>query len=273
MRCYHCTLLVAGVLVAGVIASGGVCGQQGQSGEKPHVAGQNDQVEPHPAPGLRTGAGTEISAPAVEFPVYRPPIRCAPAGRLAAGTRGAGDEAPTAAVLAPEHVGLTLSEKPVIYWFLSQSSELPIELTLIAEDAVRPIVETRLTPPTPPGIHAFRLSEHDVRLKAGVPYRCFVAIIRNPERRSKDILADGFIELTDCPKSVRSQIKEAAKSRRPFILAEEGLWYDALGFISELIEAAPDDTRLRRQRASLLDQVGLKDAADFERDQIKVGNR
>jgi hypothetical protein len=35
------------------------------------------------------------------------------------------------------------------------------------------------------------------------------------------------------------------------------MWYDAVAAISEMIDAAPQDQALRKQRAALLSQVGL----------------
>jgi hypothetical protein len=47
--------------------------------------------------------------------------------------------------------------------------------------------------------------------------------------------------------------------------AEEGLWYDALETISKGIAAAPDNIELRRQRAALLEQVGLAETTKLEK--------
>ena len=43
----------------------------------------------------------------------------------------------------------------------------------------------------------------------------------------------------------------------PGIYADEGIWYDALSAICELIKTHPNDKNLRLQRASLLGQVVL----------------
>ena len=50
----------------------------------------------------------------------------------------------------------------------------------------------------------------------------------------------------------------------PSIYAESGIWYDAIMAISELIEASPKDMNLRKQRAGLLEQVGLPEVAEYE---------
>jgi regulator of sirC expression with transglutaminase-like and TPR domain len=46
--------------------------------------------------------------------------------------------------------------------------------------------------------------------------------------------------------------------------AQNGLWYDAVAAVSELIESSPKDCALRRKRAFLLQQVGLPQIADYD---------
>jgi len=47
------------------------------------------------------------------------------------------------------------------------------------------------------------------------------------------------------------------------------LWYDAIEAVSKLIDAAPGDARWRELRADFLDQVGLAEAAAFDRNQAQ----
>jgi hypothetical protein len=92
----------------------------------------------------------------------------------------------------------------------------------------------------------------------------FVAVITDPDRRSRDILSGGMIEVVSASPDLSARLNQAPKGRQPFVLAEEGLWYDALAGVSERIDAAPKDLSLRKQRAALLDQVGLNEAAEFD---------
>ncbi len=111
-----------------------------------------------------------------------------------------------------------------------------------------------------------RSSRRAVRLTPGVQYRWFVAVVPDPGRRSRDILAGGTIERIDGPEGLRTQVAQSSRERLPFIYAEAGLWYDALAAISELIERTPDNREHRRQRAALLAQVGLPQIEDAEGD-------
>ena len=190
--------------------------------------------------------------------VYNPPPRGAPGGRVGGGTRGPGQrDVFVLSVLAPDHSGLTSSEQPSLYWFISNTTSLPIELTVMEPDGIQPILETRLPAPNKAGIQQVRLADYKIHLKPGVAYRWFVAVVPDADRRSKDILAGGAIERVDMPSELKAKLATANKSELFSLYAGAGMWYDAVAAISEMIDAAPQDPALRKQRAALLSQVGL----------------
>lgn len=195
----------------------------------------------------------------VSAPVYKPPLRGAPGGRVGGGTRGTGREVFVLSVLAPDHTGLTVQDQPLLYWFISSATSTPVELTVTDPQGTQPVLETRIPPPVQPGVHRVRLADYGVRLSPGVAYRWFVAVVPDSDRRSRDVLAGGAIERVEVPESLRAKLPGAAKTDLPSLYAEAGLWYDAVAAISDLIESAPNDPALRRQRAAMLTQVGLPD--------------
>jgi hypothetical protein len=190
-------------------------------------------------------------------PVYNPPKRGAPAGRVGGGTRG-GRDVFVLSVLAPDHSGFTTSEQPTLYWYISNATTLPIELTLMDPAGVQPILETRLATPIKGGIQRVRLADYNIRLAPGAAYRWFVAVVPDADRRSKDILAGGAIERVELAGDLKAKLAEAGKNETPFVYAQAGIWYDALRAISELIDAAPQNQDLKNQRAALLSQIGLQ---------------
>jgi hypothetical protein len=202
-----------------------------------------------------------------EAVTYKPPLRGAPLTRVGGGTRGVGS-ALAVNVLAPSDTGLTTQEKPTIYWFASQPIDKPVEVTITSteslKDAATPVLEITLQPPLAKGIHAFRLADHGVALKPGVEYQWFVAVVRNPTQRSNDVLAGGTIKrVTDS--QVPAQLKQASPAQLPALYAEAGLWYDAIDQLSKQISANQSNRQLRERRAALLEQVGLREAAAFDR--------
>jgi len=198
------------------------------------------------------------------MPVYQPPLRGAPGGRVGGGTRGIGDEVITLFALAPNHAALTTQEQPTLYWFVSNETKHPIEVTLIIEEATQPLLEKKLPLPVQPGIHPIRLKDFNLHLLKATQYRWFVALVPDRERRSKDILAGGIIERIEVPEAVRVKLSQSDRRNVPHIYAESGIWYDTITAISELIEANPNDMNLRKQRIALLEQVGLSQVAQYE---------
>jgi Domain of Unknown Function (DUF928) len=187
---------------------------------------------------------------------YKPPLRGAPATRVGGGTRSIGTQALTVNVLAPNETGFTTRDKPTVYWYVSEPLNTPVELTLTTteplKDAVPTTLELTLQPPIAQGVHALRLGDHGVTLKPGVEYQWFVAVVSNPAQRSSDVVAGGGIKRIEAADAVR-----------------DGVWYDAIDQLSQQISANPADARLRQQRAALLEQVGLREAAAFDRSSIR----
>ena len=201
-------------------------------------------------------APAAVAAPA-GTPVYKPPLRGAPGGRVGGGTRGTGREVFVLSVLAPDHSGMTVSEQPSLYWYISTPTSLPVELTMMDPGTTQPLLEINVPTPIEPGIHRLRLADHGVRLAPGVAYRWYVAVVPDARRRSRDILAGGAIQRINPSSELAARLGQARRDELPSVYAEAGLWYDALAAMSELIDGAPNDAALRQQRAALLTQIGL----------------
>ncbi len=196
--------------------------------------------------------------------LYQPPrgLGAPSAGRrVGGGTRGTNKSVPILSVLAPGHTGLTVREQPDLYWFASDVVTNPVELTLTLEKGDTPVLEKRLSVPTKAGIQRVRLSEYGVKLIPGERYNWSIALVLDPKRRSKDIIAMGVIERVE-----RADIKlaEAPTTDTFYQFAADGLWYDAVMTISQLIESSPADPVLRKHRADLLDQVDLPEVGNFD---------
>ncbi len=226
----------------------------------PEPAKERDSPPPAAAAGEKAQASP--AAPAV---AYKPPARGAPKRRVGGASRGTGDKAPHVGVLAPDHVGLTQEAQPDLYWFISRPSPVRIELTLIDGKAVAPVKEVVLSGAGREGIHRFSLREHGVRLETGTDYEWSVAVVPDPNGRSADILAGGAIRRVAPEAALASRLRGLAGTRRAAVLAEAGLWYDALATLGEEIASSSGERAARAARADLLEQVGLAEIAAWER--------
>jgi hypothetical protein len=194
--------------------------------------------------------------------VYRPPSRGAPSKRIGGSTRGI-SVVPVVTVLAPDHVALTASEQPTLYWYLSAPSPIRIEVTRVDASEPTPLIELSY-PRVEPGIHRFDLKGFDIRLKSSEEYQWSVTSVVSDNERSREIVSRSTFRLAEGADG-RVSGYAAAKERQAIVYAEHGIWHDALHALSESITAAPARRDLRIMRADLLEQVGLRAAAAFER--------
>jgi len=219
---------------------------------------------PGPTAPAKAGAPSTaaIAAPAV---AYKPPARGAPQRRVGGASRGTSATAPGVSVLAPDHVGYTLEEQPDLYWFITRASPVRIELTLIDGKSPSPAKEVVLQGAQSAGIHRFSLREHGVRLAPDTDYEWSVAVVPDADNRSADILSGGALRRVAPDPALAARLQGLEGTARAAALAEAGIWYDALATLGRQLESRPLEREAREARAGLLDQVGLREAAAFER--------
>ncbi len=219
-----------------------------------------------PLPSLSQTTSATPSQTTGATPVYQPPLRGTTAGgRIGGGTRGTGEQSVTMSVLAPEHLGLTASAQPRLYWYLSDTVNIPAELTVVDRRSTDPLLEMTMTPPIQGGIHALDLERQGVRLEPGIPYEWFVALVVDAEQRSHDIVAGGEIEFVAPAADLERKVANAGADGGAGVYAGAGIWYDAIDSASMLVARSPDDSVHRERRAALLDQVGLEHVAAYDR--------
>ncbi len=251
----------AGLILVSALVFGVAMPVASQQSSPPPAPSMSSPPQPPPRPETQT-----TKSIAVNVPVYKPPLRGAPGGRVGGGSRGTPRDLFVLSALVPDHSGLTTQEQPSLYWYISNPTSFRVELTISDTHGTRPLLETSLPSPVAAGIHTIRLADYGVRLTPGVQYRWFVAVVPDAARRSRDILAGGTIERVDAPETLRTRLAQARPEELPFLYADAGIWYDALAAIAELIERTPANPELRQQRAALLSEVGLPPVdADSER--------
>ena len=177
-------------------------------------------------------------------------------------------------MLTPSHIAFTTQAQPTLFWFqdgpTQKGSVATVEVALIDPKKPKPLLKTAFAiageKDRGAGIHSLKLARYKVTLEPGIEYKWSVALVPNAKDRSQDSLATGMIKRIEPAAELTAELakKDADKATA---YATNGVWYDALAAISEQIIAAPKDADLRAVRANLLEQAGLKSAADSERKQ------
>ncbi len=199
--------------------------------------------------------------------VYVPPDLGAPPTRTLAAVRGEGEQ-PLVQVLAPEETGLTLEAQPTLYWLVAAPTEAPLEVTLIDEAGIEPLLEVDLGPARAAGLHDLQLAEHGIELKPDIEYRWSVAQVMDPAQRSADLVSSGTIRRALPGPDLAHGMEQADPMQKLEVLAGHGYWYDLIALLSAGIATQAENLELIRLRADLLEQVGLEEAAAEDRKAI-----
>ena len=205
---------------------------------------------------------TPAQSPEVTDVMYRPPLRGAPGGRVGGASRGAIRALaplPTIDLLAPaDHAGQTVSATPTLYYFVSRPVAWPMQLTISAPLQPAPILEVTIPSARAPGIYPLRLADYRTPLEPGIVYTWSVSIILDPRAWSRNIVASAPI-LRAPPNLATDRAASATGGRQAEMLAQTGLWYDA-------VAAAFNDEASGRHSGldRLMKQVGLTEATHFE---------
>jgi Domain of Unknown Function (DUF928) len=168
------------------------------------------------------------------------------------------------AVLTPAYAGVTIDSQPTLFWFLGADTGARVEVELYGDDGADPLVTATYPDGLPAGFHGLALADHGVRLDTDVDYKWSVAVICDPTDPAGDIVSVGTIRRIAPPPDLSRQLEGAGLERRAELLVEYGIWYDAMAALATLIGRHPDSAQWREDRARLLEQVGLHEAAGYE---------
>jgi hypothetical protein len=228
---------------------------------------------PAPTPAGIGKAGGAPTPPAKRIPLkyipleYTPPKNALAGSRIDGdgGSRGSGAKQPSLYVLAPNHVGLTTRAQPCLFWYQTGPATTRFDLTVVEPKKPKPLLRVGTDKVEQPGIHRILLSKYNVTLTPGIIYRWSIALVPDPASRSQDIIASGTIQHAEPDAPVTTALASAQGEDKAALYAGKGFWYDALEAVTNQIDTAPKNRELRLQRAGLLEQAGLKDAATSER--------
>ncbi len=231
-------------------------------------SGLSGQSTPSPTPSPTvTGSPAVPPSPRTSSKklLYKPPGAAGniPA-RVSGGARGGGVDTVLVA-LVPNHIALTTQAQPSLFWFQSKPAKAKFELTVVEPKKPKPLVSLTAQEADKPGIHRVKLAKYKVELQPDVAYEWSVAVVPDAENRSKDVIAKGVIKRIKPPGDLATRVEKANDLERAAAYAQAGIWYDAFESVSNAIEAHPDDASLRAQRATLLQQVGLSEAAALDK--------
>ncbi|NEQ09210.1 MAG: DUF928 domain-containing protein [Moorea sp. SIO4E2] len=190
------------------------------------------------------------------------PPKGAPGQRKGAGTRG--DYCSAIALVPGTNFGLTTSDNPTFWFYVSysQARKIPAEF-LLRDKEYNQVYKETFTLKNTPGIVKITLPETVSKLVTEDLYRWRFSVICNPTGRLIDRLDDAFVnggvERVSISSDLEKQLEDKNPRKRIAVYAKQGLWFDALTTLAEMRLANPQDKSLDQDWMELLQQVGLEE--------------
>jgi len=200
------------------------------------------------------------------YPAYASPWRTGDSSTGSAGTvlRGVGPQTPPIEPLAPR-LARTAEPQPTLYFFVPESIRHRVEIIVNDDSKRETLLEISPEPPLARGIHSVSLRDHGVDLPIGSKLSWSVVVVPYPQQRGKDVVSSVELRRIELPSELHSALNAAPPEHAANVYASHGFWYEALASLSEFAASHPEATELHERRAALLHQVGLDEAAAFER--------
>ena len=170
--------------------------------------------------------------------------------QINAGSRNGGLTVAVPVALVPDGLGLSATEQPVFWWFLTQPTTEKIEFTL--NRSFETLVKVELPKPDGAGLQRVNLAslakDVVVKLTPGNPYEWTVRI-KQGDDPAADPVTVGWVEYRPVAAALQTRLDATGEAQRPAAYAAEGYWYDAVNLL-----AAPP---IKVDLEPLLRQVGL----------------
>lgn len=197
---------------------------------------------------------------------YKPPQRGLPRTTQGTGSRGCTQSEPvTLALVVPkDHNGQTLSGHPTFFWHVSNQTSVPVEFALVEPGVAKPLFVQRMRVQQP-GIMQASLPKELPELATGRKYRWSVSLICDSNRPSNNVFVQSWIERVSAKPDLTQQLAALPANdtsaqtlqEKARIYGQAGLWYNALETLYTASNANPNNTSLKTDFLSLLEQGGV----------------
>ncbi|NER36243.1 MAG: DUF928 domain-containing protein [Oscillatoria sp. SIO1A7] len=156
--------------------------------------------------------------------------------------------------------GLTLAERPTFFAYVPKTKETQeVEAFFIIEDKDQnPHYFTSVSLSSVSGVVSIPLPQEAPALEIGRDYKWTLAIGCSGDLDPNSPFVEAWIKRVE-PNSLSGS--QETSLERAESLGADGIWYDAVEVLVELREQYPEDARLGKEWAELLDSAGLQEIA------------
>jgi len=198
-----------------------------------------------------------------------------PGRRISGGSRSintaclATPSQPVVAIMPKSNVGMTLSERPTL-WFSLPAINTDRSLEFGLYDSAGELVYQETFQATgEAGLSSLSLPTTFRPLSAEENYQWYLSVVCNPDSRSEDLVVTGWIRRMQADRALQAQLADATAQERLSIYETSNLWFDTLATLAEIRDQAqpnsplaqPVEQQINTEWLSLLESIDLAQVA------------
>lgn len=153
--------------------------------------------------------------------------------------------------------GLTFKEHPTFFFYVPYSLNADSPAEFVLQDQEKNIIyQTYVNlAQTPPGIVNITMPDTSAPLEINKMYRWYFLVYCNLDN---PVYVEGWIKKIVPNSDLRVRLENSTPQQQSYLLADNGIWYDALSTLANLRLTNPKDISLSQDWKSLLESVGLE---------------
>ena len=189
-----------------------------------------------------------------------------PVHRIGGGSRGncIANKGQLVALVPENSVGMTASTTPQLFFYVPQTTK-PHLIEFVVRDGQDELVyETLLKTRDRAGVIAIELPENlqQKSLKPNENYHWYLSMICNQQKRSHDIVVEGWLKRIEIEPSLSQKLQNANPLEQATFYQQQGIWHDALAVVAQEQKTANNRGAARAKWTELLNALGLGELAD-----------
>ena len=174
------------------------------------------------------------------------------------GRGGSGAPANPVQLVAPaSHSGRVASATPMLFWALRADESHAIEIQIVDERAIDPVLRLRIDGPHKAGLHGIDLAEYALQLDSDVPYVWSVAIVVDEERPARNPRSQATIVPAGINSTDAAAVRATPATERIEAALGAGFWYDGIGELARVAAARPGEAAISMVLGDLLSGESL----------------
>ncbi len=164
-------------------------------------------------------------------------------------------------LLPSSGIGLTVKEHPAILVYIPPTTAKQALFSVQDEQAINHYQKT-INLPAKPGVMVIKLPNSIPGIKTGKNYQWSLAIMCSAELEPDSPLVSGWIQRVQNPVGLKNQSNLSPSLELASHLAKYGVWYDTIFEIANLMQAEPNNPKIKASWQQLLNAVGLNAIAN-----------